>query len=71
MSLSLHRHSPALALQKHEEVTGDVLLLHLPAYQVAQGHRSSEEDYTWMSILGTLGNKKRILISGNSILICR
>lgn len=71
MSLSLHRRSPALALQKPEEVAGDVLLIHLPSYQIAQGHRGSEEDYTWTSILGTLANKKRILISGNPILICR
>lgn len=38
MSPSLHRQSPALALQKPEEVAGDVLLIHLPGYQVAQGH---------------------------------
>ena len=44
MRLSLHRQLPALALQKPEEVAGDVLLIHLPGYQVAQGHGGSEED---------------------------
>lgn len=61
----------ALTLQKPEEAAGDVLLIHLPGYQVAQGHGGSEEDYTWTNILGALGNKKRILISGNRTLICR
>lgn len=71
MSLSPHRQSPALTIQKHEEIPGDVLSIHLPGYQVAQGRRGSEEHLMWTSILGTLGNKKRILISGNPILICR
>jgi len=71
MSQSLHRQLPALGLQKPEEVTGDVLRIHVLGYRVAQGHKGSVEDYTWTSILGTLGNKKRILISGNPILICR
>lgn len=62
---------PALTLQKLEEVPGDVLLFHLPGYQVAQGHKGSEKDYTWTSIPWALGNKKRILISRNPILVCR
>lgn len=71
MSLIPHSQLPALTPQKLEEVAGDVLLFHLPGYQVAQGHKGSEKDYTWTSIPWALGNKKRILISGNPILVCR